>query len=70
MQNGKPTAFASTSLTNSERSWVMLEKELLAIVFGMAKFRQYIYGRHITEETDHLPLISVVNNLYTVPTQD
>jgi len=30
---------------------------LLAIVWGLQKFRPWVYGRHITVLTDHKPLI-------------
>jgi hypothetical protein len=42
MQDEKLIAFVSTSLTNSVRSLAMIKKQLLALVFGMTKFRQYI----------------------------
>jgi len=68
MQEGKSIAYASKILTSTERNWAMIENELLAIVFGMTKFRQYVYGRHDIVETDHLPLISVFKkSLHSAP---
>ena len=55
-QNGKPIAYASRSLSTSERNYAQIEKELLAIVFACTKFHQYIYGFLTKVQTDHKPL--------------
>jgi hypothetical protein len=36
---------ASRALTKTEQNYAQIEKELLAVVFGMEKFHQYTYGR-------------------------
>ena len=41
---GKPIAFASKSLTETEQRFANIERELLAVVFGCERFRTYIYG--------------------------
>ena len=56
MQNGQPVAYASRSLTETECNYVQMEKELLAIVFGVEKFESYLYGRKFKVETDYKPL--------------
>lgn len=59
-QKGKPVAFASRALTPTERGYAQIEKECLAIVFGMEKFHQYTYGRKVTIQSDHKPLENIV----------
>ena len=56
MQRGQPVMFASRALTDTERNYAQIEKELLAIVFGMERFHQFTYGRKVVVESDHKPL--------------
>ena len=42
LQEGKPIAYASKALTETEIRYAQIEKEMLAIVFACNKFRQYI----------------------------
>ena len=62
-----PIAYASRTLTNAERNYSNLEREALALVFGMKKFHQYIYDRHFSLVTDHKPLESLFNEKATQP---
>ncbi len=39
--------------------YAQIEKELLAIVFGVERFEQYVDGRPVKIETDHKPLESI-----------
>lgn len=32
---------------------------MLAVIYGCEKFHHYIYGRSITIETDHKPLLAI-----------
>lgn len=59
LQNNKPIAFASRSLTESEKHFSQIEKELLAICFATHKFHYYVYGTEFEVNTDHKPLISI-----------
>ena len=45
VQGGKPVAFASCALTQAEQQYAQIEKELLAIVYGVERFQQFTYGR-------------------------
>ena len=60
IQGGQPIAYASKALTPTQEKYAQIEKELLAVVFGCAKFEEYIVGRNITIETDHKPLESII----------
>lgn len=57
IQEGQPIAFSSTTLTAIQRRYCQIEKELLAIQFGLMRFRQYVYGQHVVVESDHKPLV-------------
>ena len=59
MQDGKPIAYGSRTLTNSEKHYANIERELLAITWGVEKFHTYLYGRQVTVEIDHKPLESI-----------
>ena len=64
LQENKPIAYASRSLTPTEMHYAVIEKEMLAVVFAMEKFHQYIYGKHVTVESDHKPLVSIQNKAF------
>jgi len=55
----KPIAFASRTLNKHELNKPIIEKELLAIHWGINYFRPYLYGRKFTVYTDHRPLVSL-----------
>ena len=61
IQNGQPIAFASRALTEPETRYAQIEKEMLAVVFALQKFNQYIYGRPTTVQRDHKPLAAISN---------
>lgn len=61
MQNGQPIAFASRGLTEPETRYAQIEKEMLAVVFALQKFDQYVCGRPVTIQSDHKPLGAISN---------
>ena len=56
--NGKDriVAMASRSLSDTESRCSSIERECLAVMFGLEKFEYYPLGRHTLVETDHSPL--------------
>ena len=56
LQDGRPIAFASKALTETEQRYANIERELLAVVFGCERFHTYVYGKPFVVETDHKPL--------------
>ena len=59
MQQGKPIEFAAQSLTPTQCLYAQVEKEMLAIQFGLTHFHQYVYGKEIVVESDHQPLVRI-----------
>ena len=59
IQDGRPVTYTSSALTSAEQKYSQIEKELLALVFGMEQNHQNVYGREITLWTDHQPLVSI-----------
>ena len=63
----KPIIFVSCSLGAAERKYSQLEKEGLAIVFGVKKFHQYLCGRQFTILSDHKPLQHIFKETSAIP---
>ena len=64
----KPIGYASSrSLNSAERNYSTIEKETLAIVFGVKKFNQFLFGHAFSIKTDHKPLESLLSANKGVP---
>ena len=51
-----PIAYASKKLLSRENNYSAIERECLAIVFGIRKFQTYLCGAEFVLQTDHVPL--------------
>ena len=71
-ENGKENivAMCSRTLTDTETRYSNIERECLAVKFGLDKFEYYLMGRHTAIETDHSPLEQIFKkNIAEVPTR-
>ncbi|KAF0712303.1 Uncharacterized protein FWK35_00035850, partial [Aphis craccivora] len=64
----RPIAFASHLLTKAEQKYPQLEREGLAIIFGLKKFHDYLFGKHFTLVTDNKPIAHILNPNKGIPT--
>ena len=64
----RPVAFASRTLTPSDCNYSQLEKEALALTFGIKRFDTYLYGRRFTLLTNHKPLTTILGPHNAIPT--
>ena len=56
----RPVAFASRSMTETERRYAQIEKEALVPTWACEKFSDFVLGKHILLETDHKPLVPLL----------
>ena len=66
LQDNRPIAYSSRSLTETEQRYAQIEKELLSIVHATTKFHCYIFGKTVTVYNDHKPLEQIFRNAYSV----
>ena len=65
MHDEQPIEYASKTLTETQKRYVQIETEMLAIQFGLARFHQYIYGQSVLVQTDHKPLLGIMRKPIT-----
>ena len=51
-----PVGYASRKLSLAEAKYPIIEKECLAVVWGIRPFKLYLAGNRFTLQTDHKPL--------------
>ncbi|XP_046406357.1 uncharacterized protein K02A2.6-like [Ischnura elegans] len=57
----RPIAFGSRTLKPAERNYSQVDKEALAIIFGVTKFYMYLWGRRFTVYSDSKPVVGIFN---------
>ena len=55
----RPIGYVSRSLSPAERNYSTMDKEALAVIVGLKKFHQFLYGKKFTIRTDHKPLVGL-----------
>ncbi|GFX57862.1 hypothetical protein TNCV_3068291 [Trichonephila clavipes] len=64
LQEGQPVAYGSVSLTQTQQRHAQIEKELMAVIYGLEHFNYYTYGRIVTIQTDHKPILELSKKPY------
>lgn len=52
-QNGRPVGYISRTLSKSEKNYSITEKEVLAAIWAMEKYKYYLTGKKFVLITDH-----------------
>jgi transposase InsO family protein len=60
-----PVSYASRKLLDRERRYSTMEKECLAVVWAIQKFKMYLYDVNFTIQTDHQPLAFLNSSKFT-----
>ncbi len=69
MEDGqeRPIAYTSRTLNVAEKRYSQLDKEALAIISGVKKFHNFLFGRQFTIQSDHQPLSYLFNEQKGIP---
>ena len=60
LQNQKPVYFASKALSETQKGYVAIELESLAVAWVMEKFHHFLYVNEFVLETDQKPLEAIL----------
>jgi transposase InsO family protein len=63
----KPIAFASKTLTPAQRGYSQLDREGLAVIFGVTKFHKFLFGRKFVLQLDNKPLTALFSPDREIP---
>ena len=61
LQNEKPVYFTSKVLTETQKGYMAIELESLAVAWVMEKFHHFLYRNQFTLETDQKPLEAILS---------
>ena len=60
LQEGRPVAFMSKALTDTQSRYSNIEHEILGVVTGVKHFHQYLFGKQFILYMDHKPIENLV----------
>jgi len=63
----KLIAAASRTLNPAEKNYSSIDREALAIMFGLQKFYKYLIGNHFIIQSDHKPLERILKSDSQIP---
>jgi transposase InsO family protein len=69
LHEGHPIAFISKSLGPKQQTLFIYEREMLAILHAVTKWKHYLWGRHFHIRTDHISLKYLLHQKMTTPAQ-
>ena len=61
LQDKKSVYFASKTLTETQKGYVVIEIESLAVAWALKKFHHFLYASHFILETDQKPLEAILS---------
>ena len=61
LQDQKPVYFMSKALTETQRGYMAIEIESLAVAWVMEKSHHFLYASHFILETDQKPLEAILS---------
>ena len=56
LQDQRPIYFVSRALSETQKGYVVIELESLAVTWAMKKFHRFLYGNEFVLKTDQKPL--------------
>ena len=59
IQDSQPILLVSQALTDTQKCYSNIERELLAVVIVVEHLHHYVFGRKFTIHTDHSPLVNI-----------
>ena len=63
----RPIAYASRMLSEAQKRYPQIEREAWSIVFGVTRFKDYLFGRKFDLTTDHRPLLHIFGEKKGLP---
>ncbi|GFY57912.1 retrovirus-related Pol polyprotein from transposon 17.6 [Trichonephila inaurata madagascariensis] len=66
LQEGQPVANGFVTNMQTQQHYAQIEKELIAVVYGLERFNYYTYGRIVTVQTDRKPILGLSKKSYDI----